>query len=133
MKSPDRMFRVLVLGGIGLTACGGAITTGSSSDSGSGNDGFPHEGPDAALEFDGFPTEGPDTYTVDSGQDATGLDAGCFPRETAIMWDGCTPPPPDSGGGDDATVDGGTTDSSATDGGAAVDSFPQEGPARIDF
>jgi hypothetical protein len=135
MKSNDRMFRVVVLGGIALTACGGAVTT--SSDAGS--DGFPAEGPapydasliDTAQQFDGFPTEGPDTYTIDAGEDA-GVDAGCFPRETAIVWDGCAPPP-DSGSGDESIPEGGTTESGATDGGSAYDGFPQEGPARIDF
>jgi len=106
MKSADRMFRVLVLGGIALTACGGATVT-SSADSGAPADGFPQEGPqqvdafpmetaqqvdafpaETAQQVDAFPMEGP--AFIDAGQDATqdaGQDAPCFPQETALPSD----------------------------------------------
>ncbi|HEX8795796.1 MAG TPA: hypothetical protein VF765_32825 [Polyangiaceae bacterium] len=115
MKSGDRMFRVLVLGGIALTACGGATTTpGNGTDSGS--DGFPQEGPaqvdafpsetaqqvDAFVPFDAgqdagqdtgsdvFPTEGP--AMIDSGSTDVGQDVPCFPAETALADAGCITP-----------------------------------------
>jgi hypothetical protein len=98
MKSADRMFRVLVLGGIALTACGGTTVT-SSADSGTPADGFPQEGPqqvdafptetaqqvdafpaETAQQVDAFPMEGP--AFIDAGQDAP-----CFPQETALPSD----------------------------------------------
>ena len=102
MKSADRMFRVLVLGGVALTACGGAVTTPSSGDdSGTTQDGFPTEGPaqvdafpsETAQQVDAFPSEGP-AY-VDTGVDAVvdaSADADAFPMEG--------PPPLDSGSTD---------------------------------
>lgn len=110
------MFHVLVLGGIALTACGGAVTTSSrGTDSGSGEDAFPQEGPaqvdafptETAQQVDAFPSEspchppscggpveaGPD---VDSGPtDApfdSGIDTSCFPQETALADAGCITP-----------------------------------------
>jgi hypothetical protein len=107
MNNVDRAFRVIVLGGIALTAvpagaCGGQ--TASSSDAGSGADaadsGFPQEGPayvdssfpmetgmqldTGTVEPDAFPTEGP-AMIVDSGAADTG-EAG-FPQETAQAAD----------------------------------------------
>lgn len=111
------MFRVLVLGGIALTACGGA-TTSPSSGTDSGSDGFPQEGPaqvdafpqegppqvdafpsetaqqiDASYDAgqDAFPTEGPDV-TTDSGSTDVGSDVPCFPSETAFSDGGCVTP-----------------------------------------
>jgi hypothetical protein len=140
MKSSDRMFRVLVLGGIALTACGGATATGGSpsdaagGDTGNGTDGFPQEGPpfDASIDTvaydtsmdtaplppDAFPTEGP--AMIEASVVDAPAETSCFPRETAIMWDGCAPI--GDGGVGDATTDGGPID------GATYDGFPQEGP-----
>ena len=114
------MFRVLVLGGIALTACGGATTTpgsstdsGSGTDTGTGQDGFPQEGPpqqpdafpsetaqqvDAFVPIDAgndvgpdaFPTEGP--AMIDSGSTDAGSDVPCFPAETALADAGCITP-----------------------------------------
>jgi hypothetical protein len=106
------MFRVLVLGGIALTACGGATTApGSGTDSGTGQDGFPQEGPaqvdafpsetaqqvdayvpDASNDVgpDVFPTEGP--AMIDSGSTDAGSDVPCFPVETALADAGCITP-----------------------------------------
>jgi hypothetical protein len=132
MKSSDRMFRVVVLGGIALTACGGAVTTGASSDAGTGDDAFPQEGPllvdaspmdTAPPPYDAFPREGPDV----GPQPEAGYDAGVdsFPQEG---------PPPllDSSTGDDATDDA-TVEDGATEAGTILDAFPQEGPVRIDI
>ena len=102
MATTDRMFQVIVLGGIALASvplgssvvgCGGAVTS-SSADAA-----FPTEGP--APEPDAFPTEGPPPYSPDA-----------FPQETATFIDSGI----DSGIGRDATPD----------------AFPQEGPAMID-
>jgi len=117
MKSADRMFRVLVLGGIALTACGGSVTTPSSgTDSGTGQDGFPQEGPaqpdafpsETAQQVDAFPSEGPAYIdagvdsAADGGSDAfpqegpapldSGSDVPCFPQETALADAGCITP-----------------------------------------
>jgi len=92
----DRMFQVIVLGGMGLVgaACGGTvIDTGNAA----GGGGFPAEGPpvqqdasdsdaaDAAADaIEEFPQEGP--IFVDAGEDAADADdagdadAG-FPQE----------------------------------------------------
>jgi len=111
MKSADRMFRVLVLGGIALTACGGATTTSPSGGNDSGSEGFPQEGPaqvdafpsetaqqvDAYLPDAGqdtgpdvFPTEGP--AMIDSGATDVSPDVPCFPAETALADAGCITP-----------------------------------------
>jgi hypothetical protein len=118
MKSADRMFRVLVLGGIALTACGGMTTTHSdatdsggsdSGDSGSGSSSgsFPQEGPpcnpgcgtqeasvpvEAGHEAgpDAFPMEGP--APLDSGSTDVNPDVQCFPAETALADAGCIIP-----------------------------------------
>ena len=68
----DKMFRVIVLGGLALVsyeACGGTVTTGDAgSDASNGPDSFPSELPtqidaskivDAAAEADAFPSELP--------------------------------------------------------------------------
>jgi hypothetical protein len=110
MPSVDRMFRVIVAGGVALTAagsgviagCGGSDTTlatgdGGKGSDGSGSDGFPHEGADTGAQ-DGFPSEGfpaPDAFPsetaqqVDSGIHDSGKDADAFPQEG---------PPPLEGG-----------------------------------
>jgi hypothetical protein len=132
------MFRVLVLGGIALTACGGATAKSSpsgddaSSDTGTAHDAFPAEGPDVTVGYDAFPqetappppdafpTEGPamiDSSVFDAPPDTS---PPCFPQETAIQWDGCAPI--FDGGVVDATTDSGPTDGGTNDG------FPQEGP-----
>jgi hypothetical protein len=135
MKSPDRMFRVVVLGGIALTACGGAVTTGASSDAGTGSDAFPQEGPpfadafpmETAQQVDAFfPTEGPDASISDTGSEA-GYDAGVdsFPQEGP-------PPLPEASTSDGATDDA-TVEDGASEAGTILDGFPQEGPTRIDI
>ena len=99
MPTVDRMFRVIVAGGVALTAagsgvvagCGGSETTitgggdsGKGPDGVSSGDGFPNEGfvaPDAfpqetGQQLDGFPQEGIDAAISDSGRDAD-----AFPQE----------------------------------------------------
>jgi hypothetical protein len=119
MKSGDRMFRVLVLGGIALTACGGATASTSSGtdsgtgadsgggkDSGPGQDGFPQEGP---AQVDAFPSETAQqidsSVGVDAGND-TGPDG--FPTEGPAM------------------IDSGFVDTGAADVGSDVPCFPVE-------
>jgi hypothetical protein len=92
MPTVDRMFRVIVAGGIALTAttpglvagCGGSTTT-PTSDAGHGADAFPAEGPapqadafpqETGQQLDAFPQEGVDARVVDAGGDAD-----VFPQE----------------------------------------------------
>ena len=112
------MFRVVVLGGIALTAgavavnavgCGGSdsSTGDGASDTGVATDSFPHEGTDTSVVPDSFPREGP--ALIDSGVD-TGADAASDgARDSADATDASDgdatdtfptegpPPPPDSG------------------------------------
>ena len=98
MPTVDRMFRVIVAGGVALAAttsglvagCGGSVST-TASDAGPGADAFPTEGPalpdafpqETAQEVDAFPLEG--APPLDSGFDARVVDAGgdedAFPQE----------------------------------------------------
>ncbi len=95
MPTVDRMFRVIVAGGIALSAsapglvvgCGGSVSS-LPSDAGHGADAFPTEGPapgpdafpqeTAQLVDTGFPQEGLDTSVpfVDGGGDED-----AFPQE----------------------------------------------------
>jgi hypothetical protein len=98
MPTVDRMFRVIVAGGIALSAsapglvvgCGGSVSS-IPSDAGHGADAFPTEGPPPLA--DAFPQE--TAMFVDTG----------FPQEGAQDAKG---PDVDAGGDEDA--------------------FPQEGP-----
>jgi hypothetical protein len=99
MPTVDRMFRVIVAGGIALSAttpglvagCGGTTAT-TTSDAGHGADAFPVEGPapqpdafpqETGQQLDAFPQEGP--AFVEAGVDALVLDSGgdedVFPQE----------------------------------------------------
>jgi hypothetical protein len=109
MKSPDRMFRVLVLGGIALAAtsaelqaCGGSVAT-NASDGGA---------PDTSTDTN-FPVEGP--AFIDSGYVDTS-----FPQETGQQIDAFPTEGPAM------LLDSGTTPESSTDSGSAFDGFPQE-------
>jgi hypothetical protein len=109
MRQADKMFQVIVAGGIALATpavaaatvggCGGSTTTASDA-------GFPQETaqPDAfpqetGAQPDAFPQEGPPpppdaSSEVDAADGAVPLDAGddapCFPQETALPLDsGC--------------------------------------------
>jgi hypothetical protein len=111
----DRMFHVIVLGGIGLVACGGVAT-------GSGDPG------DASSETatDAFPSEG-----KTPGPDA-------FPSETATVLDASTdgfPSETDPAG--DATIDSFPTEGPAMldasgDVGPQPDGFPSETAVPFD-
>jgi hypothetical protein len=79
----DRMYRVIVLSGIGLVACGGTVVANADG----GQDGFPVEGKvavDGGSEAgtDGFPAEGL-TADVMQGDE--------FPSETAMVIDSGPP------------------------------------------
>jgi len=101
MPTVDRMFRVIVAGGIALSAtapglvagCGGSVATMTSD---GGPDSFPVEGPpslpdafpqETAQQVDAFPQEGPPVFEAgsDAGVDARLGDAGgdqdAFPHE----------------------------------------------------
>jgi hypothetical protein len=106
----NRMFQVIVAGGIALAAptCGGTVevashgaTSGGGGTGGfpeetgvasTGGGGFPQEGAvSSSSGFGGFPQEGP-AMILDAGLDAPGIfDAGhdapiCYPpQETAFM------------------------------------------------
>ena len=107
----DRMFQVIVVGGIGLasaaamsvavTACGGDTFPSEGARpyyNDASSDGFPAElgapapdgggSRDAAAEADAFPQEGP--VMVDAGIDArdAAAEADAFPQEGPIMLDG---------------------------------------------
>jgi hypothetical protein len=100
----DRMFQVIVVGGIALAtnACGGDVSTsadGGGSDTGN-TDGFPSELPTTIDSgYDGFPSELPGMIDAGPGQDAApDQDAGPsdaapdgFPSELPVR--------PDSGQG----------------------------------
>jgi hypothetical protein len=99
----DRMFHVIVLGGMGLVACGGSVAS---------NDGVLTD-----AKADSFPSEG--TVTIDGGF----IDAGdarppsdgpsivdVFPAEGPAFLDAFTP----------------------SDGPAVLDAFPEEGTAPED-
>jgi hypothetical protein len=107
------MFRVLVLGGIALTACGGATVAGSPSDSGTGGDAqdaFPSEGPDAVPPiYDAFPSEADPPANVDAfpTEGPAIIDSGpvydSFPTEGPAIIDSGSGF--DSGGSDVGTID----------------------------
>lgn len=109
------MFRVVVLGGVALTA--GAVSVNavgcSGSDSSEGGpgvaDSFPHEGSDTAV-VDSFPREGP--APIDSGVEADAPNDGADVNDAGDARDAVDvgdtgasdtfptegpPPPPDSG------------------------------------
>jgi hypothetical protein len=86
----DRMFHVLVLGGLALVGCGGSTAAGSEKGT---SDAEPS---DATSAEDGFPSETayePDAYSFPESSDASMArgDAN-FPSETAPP----PPPPPDA-------------------------------------
>ncbi|MDP9001196.1 MAG: hypothetical protein M3O46_13930, partial [Myxococcota bacterium] len=125
MESADRMFRVLVLGGIALTGAVLAPVAGCSSSSDTADAAAPHDGSAdtfADAPFDAFPTEGPDAVLLTDGGDAAAdspieafpqegvSDAGTLPREA----------------GQDADADADAATDAAAD--AARDAFPHEGP-----
>jgi hypothetical protein len=129
MPPPDRMFHVIVAGGIALVAlpsaaaagCGGAVST--TSDGGSPGDGFPAEGP---AQFDAFPQETappPLEAGADAKADAiadAGFDADAFPHEGPNL---------EAGFFDTWIPDAGLADATAEAGGDAAgvpDGFPQE-------
>jgi hypothetical protein len=86
----DRMFYVLVLGGLALVGCGGLTAAGS--DKGTAD----AEPSDATSGEDGFPSEtayAPDAYGLPESRDAsTGPGDTWFPNEVAPP----PPPPPDA-------------------------------------
>jgi hypothetical protein len=105
----DRMYRVIVLSGIGLVGCGGTVVGVAE---GGSPDGFPAETamfvdsgppPDVDPYPDGFPSEL--AQRIDSGPDPDG-----FPEETAVALD--SGPPDDTG--------------------PAPDGFAMEGPILLD-
>ena len=109
----DRMFHVLVLGGIALVACGGATTTDAS--------GLTDAEPQEASAGDGsFPSE-----TNAAPLDAATETAVVFPSETATPYDASfpselPPPPPD--------LDAGSPDAhAASDAGAYADAAQGSG------
>jgi hypothetical protein len=140
MPNVDRMYQVIVLGGIALATvpaswsvagCGGAVEgplakdmgdAGAANDAGS-SDAFPHEGravadagADTFVAFDsGFPQE--TAQIIDSGPFDTGVDA--FPQEGPAMIDSGFPQETAQ------IIDSGSTDT-------GVDAFPQEGPPPLD-
>jgi hypothetical protein len=131
MPPTDRMFHVIVAGGIALvavptaaaTGCGGAVST-SAGDAGSHPDAFPVEGP---AYYDAFPQEGPPP-PFDAGLDADAsqvLDAGsdidAFPHEGPNIEAGFF----DTGTLDTGALDSGAGDD-ASDAASAPDGFPQE-------
>src|SRR5262249_27078006 len=86
--SSDRMFQVIVLGGIGLTAaaCSSDVSStseGPSPTTVSGTGGFPQEGfgPTTVSGTGGFPQEGP--ASSGAGNTTTVTGTGGFPQEGA--------------------------------------------------
>jgi hypothetical protein len=135
------MFRVIVAGGIALTAtapglvagCGGSVATAAD---GGGADSFPVEGVDAfpqetAQQVDAFPQEGPPP-PMEAGLDArivdSGADQDAFPHEGPNLEAGFFDVGVvDAGVVDTGVVDTGVVDATPTgDGAAAPDGFPHE-------
>jgi hypothetical protein len=138
----ERLFHVIVIGGIGLTGCGGETISSSSTGAGgatastSGQGGFPAEGVVTVTTVTvgaggapmntsggsgGFPREGPD---------ASGGSGG-FPREGPNPCYPQTPPCPPDADASDGPADVRVIDGRFPDEGADVsryDAFPQEGP-----
>ena len=91
MLVPDRMFRVVVLGGIALVAtpgaglvaagCGGSVTT--SPEAGA-EGGFPAE---TASFVDTGTTEAAPEASTDGATDGSNASDACFPQETALSLD----------------------------------------------
>jgi hypothetical protein len=139
MANADRMFRVIVLGGIALAAtaaastvgCGGAVS--SSSDGGPTSDAFPFEGAmdafpqETAQQVDAFPQETAPPPLVDSGADA-GFDA--FPQEGPAFIDSGVDAFPQEG--PPPLFDSGVVDATGSDAPGLADGFPQETAQRID-
>jgi hypothetical protein len=86
MSSVDRMFRVIVAGGVALTAAGSGVIAGcgGSATTSIGDSGFPQEG---NAPVDGFPQE-------------TGYAPDGFPSETATQLDANVIEAGDAGGHD---------------------------------
>jgi hypothetical protein len=98
MPTVDRMFRVIVAGGIALSSgapglvvgCGGSVST-LPSDAGHGADAFPAEGPapyppdafpqETAQLLDAFPQEGIDASVRETGGGSDGGGPDVFPQE----------------------------------------------------
>ena len=135
MPNVDRMYQVIVLGGIALAAvpsswavvgCGGAVAGPLAKEM--GDSGFPQEGPavldsgaDTFVAFDsGFPQE--TAQLIDAGVADTGVDV--FPQEGPAMIDSGFF---DSGFPQETAqlFDSGPIDT-------GVDAFPQEGPPALD-
>src|SRR5262245_54293263 len=91
----NRLFQIIVLGGIGLVAaeaCGSTVETQGNAASGVGGaGGAGGSGGTGAGDVGGFPQEGPASGTTSSGM-------GGFPQEGPIMFDaGFDPPDADAG------------------------------------
>jgi hypothetical protein len=135
----DRMFHVLVLGGIGLTvpACGGTVASPLTTGCGPMGcaDGSTPPSRDGGTDYDAFPSEGLVAVDAFPSESAEPLDA--FPAETDV-------PPPDAfptegpaevDGGFDATTDGFPSEGlvavdSGTD--SSLDAFPEETAVALD-
>ena len=107
----DRMFHVLVLGGISLVACGGTTEAGKAAAVGDA------EPSDALAEDGSFPSE-----TNAASPDASTGPVVVFPMETATPYDGSSPselppPPPvlDAEAPEDSAADSGVYADAATD------------------
>ena len=113
----DRMFHVIVLGGMGLVACGGLATANIGAPDGSTeaaedgfpaetkvfSDAFPNEGKVADVSTDSFPSELPartDAFPSESDPAPDGgVDADAFPIEGPVHG-------PDAGDAGDDGPDG---------------------------
>jgi hypothetical protein len=135
----DRMFHVIVLGGMGLVACGGSVASNDHVSTDAQADAFPSEGTvmidggfidagDARPPSDGssivdvFPAEGPAILDAFTPKDASAvLDA--FPEEGTAPQDARVT---DASPSTDGSAEGGLHDAQVLDAG---DAFPPvEGP-----
>jgi hypothetical protein len=142
----DKMFRVLVLGGMALVGCGGSIATKSTTDKGAGDaepqdassagQGFPSETNAGVLDASGLVPDGSTGGGASSGSTSTTTaDAYAFPSELPPP----PPPPPDAAPAQGGTVEAGTIEAGTADaagyadaggGGFNCGNFPCEAPPQ---
>jgi hypothetical protein len=97
----DRMFHVLVLGGLALVGCGGSTAAGSEKGTADA------EPSDATSAEDGFPSE--TAYEPDASGFPGSSDARTDPRDASFPSELPPPPPPQS---DAQAHDAGASDAS---------------------
>jgi hypothetical protein len=114
----DRMFHVIVLGGMGLVACGGSLASTPDAPADAAADAFPSEG---AAAIDGGSIEPGDALPPSDAPSFVDV----FPAEGPAIFDAF----PDEGSRDAQVADGSVVTDGSGDGGLRdAQIFPSEGP-----